>query len=104
MIHTAEILRREHLEVSRHLLVDMKPEFAEALQNCISFSCKFVKSLFCFHLEHKGKSVSLLKEGSKRKRKHEEMEEVKEEEEKLKTDRTGYLKAFKRMREELEVL
>ena len=31
MIHTAEIIRREHLEASRHLMVDMKTEFAEAL-------------------------------------------------------------------------
>ena len=41
MIHTAEIIRKKHLEKSKNLLVDMKPEFADALKNCISFSCKY---------------------------------------------------------------
>ena len=104
MIHTAEIIRKEHLEQSRNLLVDMKPEFADALQNCLNFSCKSRVITLTYILEHKGRSTALLKDSSKRKRKHQEMEEVKEEEEKLKINKQGYLKEFKRMREEMVVL
>lgn len=34
MIHDAQARRNEKLEKSRDLLVGMKPEFAEALQQC----------------------------------------------------------------------
>jgi hypothetical protein len=48
----------------------------------------------------KGKSVSMLKDSNKRKRKREEMEEVKEEETKLKQNKGLFLKEFKRMKQD----
>ena len=41
--------RKERLEDKNHLLVEMRPEFAAAFQNCMSFSrkpSKFADSLF----------------------------------------------------------
>jgi hypothetical protein len=32
--------RKEKLEESRNLLVDMRPEFAQAFKNCLNFSSK----------------------------------------------------------------
>lgn len=46
----------------------------------------------------KGKSVALLKPGSKQKRTRAEIEEVKSEEEFLKHDKQGFLQEFKRMK------
>ena len=40
MIHDAMEKRKEALEKNRNLLVDMKPEFADALSKCLNFSCK----------------------------------------------------------------
>jgi hypothetical protein len=39
-INKALHARREKLEKSQNLLVDMRPEFVEALDNCMSFSSK----------------------------------------------------------------
>ena len=104
MIHKAEVVRKEHIEHARNLLVDMKPEFADALSKCISFSCKYYLTSLLIHIEHKGRSTALLKESSKRKRRHEEIEDVKEEEQRLKEDRQSFLKTFQRMRDENEKL
>ena len=38
LITNAVKQRKEKLEKNKHLLVEMKPEFAEALKNCVSFS------------------------------------------------------------------
>jgi hypothetical protein len=40
MIDSALIERREHLEEKQHLVVEMKPEFTEALKNSLSVSSK----------------------------------------------------------------
>jgi len=41
MIREAKRSRKARLELSQDLLVEMRPEFAAALQNCQSFSSKF---------------------------------------------------------------
>ena len=46
-----------------------------------------------------GKAAYLLKESSKKKRSREEIEEVKAEEELLKKDKQGFLKEFKKLKE-----
>jgi hypothetical protein len=46
-----------------------------------------------------GKAAFLLKESSKKKRSREELEEVKVEEELLKRDKQGFLREFKKMKE-----
>jgi hypothetical protein len=63
----------------------MRPQFAEALEKCISFSSNVYCVLIC--IDSKGKSAYLLKNQSKRRRSKEEVEEVKREETKLKVDR-----------------
>ncbi len=40
MIDKARQNRLEHLEKSQNLIVEMRPEFAEALKNTVAFSCK----------------------------------------------------------------
>ena len=40
MITKAMHDRKKKLESSQNLLVDMRPEFAEALKRCSTFSCK----------------------------------------------------------------
>ena len=40
LIKDAVKARKERLEVKNNLLVEMQPEFAQALQNCMSFSSK----------------------------------------------------------------
>jgi len=40
MIDTAMTKRKNKLEQSQDLLVEMKPEFAEAIKNCNNFSSK----------------------------------------------------------------
>jgi hypothetical protein len=37
--------RKERLEDKNGLLVEMRPEFAAAFQNCMSFSCKSIRIL-----------------------------------------------------------
>ena len=64
----------------------MRPEFAEALKKSISFSSKIIY-VDMIPIVDRGKSASLLKPGSKLKRKRSEIEEVKEEEQRLKDDR-----------------
>ncbi len=34
--------RRDRLEEKNNLIVEMRPEFAQAFQSCMSFSCKFI--------------------------------------------------------------
>jgi hypothetical protein len=60
----------------------MRPEFANALQSCLNFSCK--KYYHQIKIASKGRAANLVKESSKRKRTREELEEVKEEEDELK--------------------
>jgi hypothetical protein len=57
----------------------MRPEFAEALKKSISFS-SMILIVGITYIVDRGKSASLLKAGSKLKRKRSEIEEVKEEE------------------------
>jgi len=40
MINTAMSIRRDRLEKSRDLVVEMRPEFADALSKCLNFSSK----------------------------------------------------------------
>lgn len=54
-------------------------------------------------MEH-GRSANLVKSSSKRKRKREELEEVKDEEDQLKVDRHSYLKEVKKLRRDLSQL
>jgi hypothetical protein len=51
-----------------------------------------------------GRSVSLIKSASKRKRTHNELEEVKGEEKILREDKQQFLMEFKRLREQNEEL
>lgn len=50
-------------------------------------------------MEH-GRSANLLKGSSKRKRTHEELEEVKNEEDELKEDKQSFLQEVKRLKKE----
>ena len=40
MINKAMVDRKKKLEESQNLIVEMRPEFANALKKSISFSCK----------------------------------------------------------------
>ena len=40
MIDRASMQRKEKLENSQNMIVEMKPEFEAALKNCIGFSSK----------------------------------------------------------------
>ncbi len=42
MIKDAAKERRDRLEEKRNLVVEMKPEFAAALNNCLNFSSKYI--------------------------------------------------------------
>jgi uncharacterized membrane protein len=42
MIRDAIKERKERLEEKRNLMIDMRPEFAAAFQNCMSFSSKIM--------------------------------------------------------------
>lgn len=42
MINEAMLRRRSKLEQSQNQIVEMRPEFAEALQRSINFSSKFI--------------------------------------------------------------
>eukprot|EP00349_Pseudokeronopsis_sp_Brazil_P010959 CAMPEP_0202978102 /NCGR_PEP_ID=MMETSP1396-20130829/84642_1 /ASSEMBLY_ACC=CAM_ASM_000872 /TAXON_ID= /ORGANISM="Pseudokeronopsis sp., Strain Brazil" /LENGTH=128 /DNA_ID=CAMNT_0049716971 /DNA_START=3502 /DNA_END=3888 /DNA_ORIENTATION=- len=99
MIDEAQKARKEKLEVKRDLTIEMRPEFAEALNKTLSFSCK-VTFIQLTSIAEKGKSVGLLKDTSKRKRQRDELEEVKQEESLLKEDRQSYLQNAKRIRRE----
>ena len=37
--------RKERLEEKRNLMIEMRPEFAAAFNNCMSFSSKIISSL-----------------------------------------------------------
>ena len=63
----------------------MKPEFVNALENCISFSGKYW-NIFNI-LANRGKSAYMLKDSSIKKRSKRQIEEVKEEEKLLKTNK-----------------
>ena len=67
-------------------MVEMKPEYAEALKSSSSYSSK-PHSSSLNPLADKGRSAFLLKPSSKHKRRRNEMEEVKDEEELLKRDK-----------------
>ncbi len=45
-IHDAQVMRREKLDRSRDLVVEMRPEFASALESCLNFSSKYLNSMF----------------------------------------------------------
>lgn len=90
--------RKDKLEQSRDLLVEMRPEFATALNNSLNFSSKVL--LFLVIIAERGRAANLLKGSSKRKRGRAELEEVKEEEKAFKGDRQGFLQEFKRLRQE----
>ena len=48
MIDDAMITRKVKLENNQHLLVEMKPEFLEALDNCMNFSSKIELPLILY--------------------------------------------------------
>lgn len=74
------------MEEKQSLVVELRPEMAEAFEKCISFSSILNISLY-YYLAHHGRAAFLLKDSSKRKRTKSEMEEVKQEEEELKNDK-----------------
>ena len=76
MINKAMTARRKKLEQNQNLMVEMRPEFAQALKRCESFSSKTSPLLNLF-VGSKGKAAFLLKPSSKKKRSREELEEVK---------------------------
>jgi hypothetical protein len=78
--------------------VQMRPEFAQALNSCLNFSSKAF-TMLPFIASH-GRAANLVKGSSKRKRTKEEIEEVKGEEEELKDDRTLFLKRIKKLKED----
>lgn len=41
MIENAMAVRKDKLEHNRDLLIEMKPEFVDALEKCMNFSRKF---------------------------------------------------------------
>ncbi|KEJ82494.1 hypothetical protein OXYTRIMIC_198 [Oxytricha trifallax] len=102
MVHQAKQQRLDKMNKSKNLLVNMRPEFAQALNNSLQFSCK----LFCFNrtLEQRGRSAFLLKETSQRKRRQRDIEEVKGEESLLNQSKQKYLEQNKRVRQEIMTL
>jgi hypothetical protein len=54
--------------------------------------------LSSFSLDERGRAANLLKDSSKRKRIRTEMEDVKEEEKALKTNKQSFLQKFKRLK------
>lgn len=52
-------------------------------------------------IAEKGRAAFLIKNSSKRKRKLNEMEDLKQEEEEFKKDKGGYMSKSKRMKEDL---
>ena len=67
VIKDAVKARKERLEEKHNLNVEMRPEFAQALQNCMSFS----SNAFLFgdyNLVENGRASLLMKTSSKRKR------------------------------------
>jgi hypothetical protein len=98
MITDAMKKRKDRLEESQNLIVQMRPEFAQALNSCLNFSSK-PYTFFHFIASH-GRAANLVKGSSKRKRTKEEIEEVKGEEEELKDDRHLFLKRIKKLKEE----
>jgi hypothetical protein len=90
MINKAMQQRKEKLEQNQNMIVEMRPEFAAALKKSISFSC--ISFFVCAKLlESNGRSAFLLKPSSKTKRKRQEIEEVKEEEQLLKSNKQAFL-------------
>ncbi len=58
MVRQAKLKRKEKLEKSQNLLDHMKPEFAQALQNALSFSSNLI-AVLTFAYSPKRKSSSL---------------------------------------------
>ncbi|CDW82385.1 UNKNOWN [Stylonychia lemnae] len=87
-INSAQQNRKERLEQNRDLVVEMRPEFADALNRCLNFSTE------------RGKSANLMKDSSKRKRKANEIREVVEEEKQLRNDKHTYLQEAKRLKDQ----
>lgn len=48
MIDDALTARKNKLEKNRDLIIEMRPEFVQALQNCINFSSKLYNSELFF--------------------------------------------------------
>jgi hypothetical protein len=78
-------VRKEKVLESRSMLVEVRPEFAKAFAQCMSFSCKNTASIILDG--EKGRFAGLLKGQSKRKRTRAELNEVRSEEEELKQDK-----------------
>ncbi|KEJ82624.1 hypothetical protein OXYTRIMIC_511 [Oxytricha trifallax] len=88
MVLEAKQKRRERLDQSQNLIVHMKPEFVQALNNSLSYSVQ------------KGRSAHLIKMTSQRKRRKGDLEEVKGEEVAMRGSKQKYLSENKRMRDE----
>ncbi len=76
VIKDAVKARKERLEERRNLLVEMRPEFALAFNECMRFSRKENLAPL-FNLVENGRASNLMKSSAKRKRTWEELEEVK---------------------------
>ncbi|KEJ82533.1 hypothetical protein OXYTRIMIC_063 [Oxytricha trifallax] len=92
IVQKAKEDRRDRLNKSQNMIVGMRPEFVQALNNSLNFS------------RQKGRSAFLLKPGSQRKRRHKEIEEVKQEEQQLNQSKQNYLQQNKRVRQEMSSL
>ncbi len=90
---------KESLEENNNMLVEMQAEFAQAFQNCISFSCQGIPCFFCDLVEN-GRASNLMKGSLKRKGTKVELEEVKHEEKALCGDIQGYLMDVKSLKQE----
>ena len=98
MITDAMRKRKDRLEQSQNLIVQMRPEFAQALNSCLNFSSN---NYICWpFIASHGRAANLVKGSSKRKRTKEEIEEVKGEEEELEDDRHSFLKRIKKLKED----
>ena len=72
-------------------MVEIQPQFQQALADCQTFSCKkFALGKADFSLERKGKVLSSVKKGSQRKRNTEQLEEVREIEDIFKRDKQAF--------------
>ena len=83
-----------------HQIIEIRPEFNEALQNCIHFSSKYL-SVHVF-VEEKGKAANMLKPGSKRKRGAVEVLMADEERKEEELSSQEYQGEIRRLRTELE--
>ncbi|KEJ82644.1 hypothetical protein OXYTRIMIC_300 [Oxytricha trifallax] len=93
IIYEAKQKRRERLDQTQNLIVNMIPEFAQALSESLNYSGNNSINLYS-NTAQKGKSFHLIKQSSQRKRRM-------KEEIAMRGSKQKYLQENKRMRNEL---